>query len=92
LVPTQQPDAQLALARQVGLMLTGDEPPAVAAVLLEDHLRPAIWGDQPVPDATVVFVCNADRLRDEFGPGPVIWGSIGVCTTVPDSGRPIDLP
>ena len=39
--------AQLALAHQVRLILTGREPHNVVAVLLEDHLKPSIWGSTP---------------------------------------------
>jgi len=43
-------DEQHQLATKVGMTLE-DEPRAVAAALLEDHLEPAIWGTNP-PDAT----------------------------------------
>ncbi|CAN5408295.1 hypothetical protein BH09ACT7_BH09ACT7_05090 [soil metagenome] len=42
-------EAQLALAELLGFVLSGAEPRAVAAVLLEDHLQPKIWGKQPEP-------------------------------------------
>lgn len=51
----QATDEQRELAARVDLML-GDEPRAVAAALLDDHLEPAIRGTRPL-DAT-------DRQRD----------------------------
>lgn len=39
--------AQLDLARLIGMRLTGDEPRAVVAAKLEDHLTPAIHGVEP---------------------------------------------
>lgn len=40
---------QLDLANRTGLVLEGHEPHGVVAVLLEDHLRPAIWGLEVEP-------------------------------------------
>jgi hypothetical protein len=38
---------QRALAAMTGLALAGSEPRGVVAVMLEEHLRPTIWGVQP---------------------------------------------
>jgi hypothetical protein len=40
---------QLALARQLGLALDGNEPHDVVAVMLEEHLQPTVWGTEPEP-------------------------------------------
>lgn len=40
---------QLAFAAKTGVNLAADESRDVAAVLIEDHLRPTIWGDAPEP-------------------------------------------
>jgi hypothetical protein len=37
-------DEQLELGTQLGLVLMSDLPRGVAAVMLEEHLRPRIWG------------------------------------------------
>lgn len=39
-------DQQRELASTVGLALAGTEPRGVAAVLLEEHLQPLIWGGE----------------------------------------------
>lgn len=43
--------AQLELANKVGLVLNGNEPHDVAGAMLEEHLKPLIWGSG-VEDAT----------------------------------------
>ena len=40
-------DQQRELAITVGLALAGTEPRGVAAILLEEHLQPLIWGREP---------------------------------------------
>lgn len=40
-------DQQRELASTIGLALTGSEPRGVAAVMLEEHLQPLIWGRGP---------------------------------------------
>lgn len=42
-------DEQRELAEKIGLLLTGSEPRAVVAAMLEDHLRPVIRGLEPRP-------------------------------------------
>jgi hypothetical protein len=39
--------AQRGLADNLGLRLADDVPRSVTSVLLEDHLRPTVWGDEP---------------------------------------------
>jgi hypothetical protein len=42
----RETDQQRELASTVGLVLAGTEPRGVAAVLLEEHLQPLIWGGE----------------------------------------------
>jgi hypothetical protein len=42
-------DQQRKLASTIGLELVGTEPRRVAAVMLEEHLRPLMWGEQSEP-------------------------------------------
>lgn len=42
-------DGQRSLASKVGLRLDGKEPHDVVGVLLEEHLRPIIWGTEAAP-------------------------------------------
>lgn len=58
-------EAQRSLAAKVGLELVGDEPHGVTGVMLEEHLRPMIWGasSDPVTDRQRHFLTGLGEAR-----------------------------
>ena len=63
-------DQQCELASTVGLALVGTEPLGVAAVLLEEHLQPLIWGGESerATDRQRAFLVElGSRVADDAG-------------------------
>ena len=61
---------QRELASTIGLALVGTEPKGVAAVLLEEHLQPLIWGTEPehATDRQRAFLVElGSRVADNAG-------------------------
>ena len=58
-------EAQRALAEHVDLALGGSEPQGVAAVMLEQHLRPAIWGWPPTLQPTGSVPSSRNSVRQQ---------------------------
>lgn len=56
--------AQIALARLVGMPLTGQEPRVVVAAALEDHLAPAIRGTEARPPSEKQLMFLASLCAD----------------------------